>query len=812
MQQPTPTTTRAIGLHSLPPEILIRIIRFFLDPQSILRLPTTCTILNEVCRSELVWKEVVLRLVEKHGVRSLVSANPFPSSNLSTTISPDSPSSWWQQAKFLLPNARHLGYFASSIPFSSRIIRVSILTLTHPSSPHSAPRYSIQASQLIPSNSYSITSPPPPHLLPHGATLEITLDAYQISRIENPTHPDAGISIDCLDPTYDFERARMFEITEKDGAVLAPSRLGRTGGRVAGGRGGEQTRAEEQDSTQTPAHRLRLSLEPITQVVHSDRHPSSRGDDSHTGTQIGGEGGVGGAQELSREALLALFSGRLPRRPWPTLQLVGLQQGDGDGEDETEESISGDPSWTTPGRNRSKRLRTTGRGAFRGIEEWVSERGVEEPLARIIGSKAGQNHHVDEKFATSSSSSYSNGLQQDRAEEEEEAVITGFKLRAKRTTSRANPSDPSSSTGTPSLPTPPLVVPEETMRRRGVGRNGGMAVLWNGMEEDPEATMRPVTILRAGDQEQGGVVLRLEEETTANRILRRTESPRRHNFDTNEQAPNRAEEASVADAVDTAGEVFFPIKAPAKRFVDQDEGDLTCVEEGGDITALSLEGTWVGTYGSHGLEFVHLSCSYTSFPSTDTRPPTPLSTDSSPSPPPPTSTTRILTATKLTGDTNVPSGETTWIAFLDSTSSSSTAASPPLNLSNPIPTISKEKWIEMNRFDPNPSSSSMITGRETRRRRYGSEDWEEGTTKGVGQIALSGFLQPGWTRAKVRFVREKTRVRVNRRTGERRIVAHDEGTEEEEGEWEEKVFESVEEIQLRWTELNKIAVFKRVRI
>lgn len=33
-----------------------------------------------------------------------------------------------------------------------------------------------------------------------------------------------------------------------------------------------------------------------------------------------------------------------------------------------------------------------------------------------------------------------------------------------------------------------------------------------------------------------------------------------------------------------------------------------------------------------------------------------------------------------------------------------------------------------------------------------------------------------------------------------------------EGDWQLKAVESVEEIQLRWAELNKIAVFKRVRI
>lgn len=113
---------------------------------------------------------------------------------------------------------------------------------------------------------------------------------------------------------------------------------------------------------------------------------------------------------------------------------------------------------------------------------------------------------------------------------------------------------------------------------------------------------------------------------------------------------------------------------------------------------------------------------------------------------------------------------------------------------------------------------------------FSANEWNEGTTDGVGQIALSGFLQPGWTRARVRFIRATTTVRVDRKTGAKRlvrvveeegksalVVAEGENNDDDRGrdkddKYVEQVIESVEEIQLRWTELNKIAVFKRVRI
>ncbi|GAA5923739.1 uncharacterized protein JCM15063_003747 [Sporobolomyces koalae] len=776
-------SSRAATLTSLPPEILIRIVRFFLDPRSIVRLGRTCTTLHELARSDLVWKEIVLDLVGTHGVHS----EPDDDDDLDYHDDLDnSATTWWEQAKFLLPNARHLGYFASSIPFSSRIVRVAVVlprarergeTHTLSSRP---PRYRIHAAQLRPMNQYNVNSPPPRHMLPFGANLEITLDAYHISRHENPHHPDAGISCDVLEPMYDFS-ASMIDIDTVRGAVLSrPNLETRPAGAVP---------TLDPDRHRRPRvvrAQLGLALEPVSQLVSNDSRRSPD-DESHPTNP-----------ELSREALLALFSGRLPRREWPTLELVGLHPWRSRSNGRIQPGHLDEPVRLQVGRS----------GAFRGLQEWITERGTEARLARI-------ERHYGETLDS---------------QQDDQAFVSGFRLKAKRArTARSNP-PASARTGTNR---PDVRSSSPAHRRRGIGRNGGMAVLWNGHEEDPDEVPR-VTILRAGDQNEGGIVLRLQEE-------------RDHPSDAS--SDDEADPASsstfptdnLADAIDATGEAFFPIKPPAKPISWEEAASFNRSDET-EISARSLEGMWLGSYGSHGLEFVHLSVSLSNPTSSPpSRPPTPD----------PDSSTccdreqsgfapiRILTATKITGDTNVPSGETTWIAFLDEVQArplestrlhhhrrnDDMGSSEDCLFDLPISTISQEKWDSINRQDPNRTPRVRMT------------DWNEGTTEGVGQIALSGFLQPGWTSASVRFIRSRFVVRKHRETG-RVVVTKDQtvptpattferdddvlldsrdrgGAEEEKGgeeDWETTSYESVEEIQLRWAEMNKIAIFKRVRI
>lgn len=129
---------------------------------------------------------------------------------------------------------------------------------------------------------------------------------------------------------------------------------------------------------------------------------------------------------------------------------------------------------------RRSRIRPNRVGAFRGVQEWVSERAKEQDIARIVNKSSTQDGVEVRGF--------------------EKAYVTGFKLRAKRvSSSKASSSDPSTPSSTSSIPSS---TPPPRTRRRGVGRDGGMAVLWQGREDDPEDGER-VTILRAGDQEQG---------------------------------------------------------------------------------------------------------------------------------------------------------------------------------------------------------------------------------------------------------------------------------------------------------------------
>ena len=330
------------------------------------------------------------------------------------------------------------------------------------SSPSSPPNYSIHAAQLRPFNLFSVNSPPPLNILPFGASLEITLDAYNISRLRNPSHFDAGISTDVLEPRYDFT-AGMIDITMEGGATLCHS-------------SSTSTEADRQLGSQAQAQarsfRLQLSLENISQLVHGTGTGSRT---SPNNSDSAAESNT--SPELSREALLALFSGRLPRRSWPTLELVGLHH-----QSQVVETDESDPEGRRRRRRNSRprtRLGTNGKGAFRGIQEWVTERGTSQPLARITTKGVTRTSEEDQ--------------------EEEEAYVTGFKLRAKRRGFSSTPQP---------LPTPPATVHDRPTafpieRRRGVGRNGGMAVLWDGAEEDPDTNVRPVTTLRAGDQDQG---------------------------------------------------------------------------------------------------------------------------------------------------------------------------------------------------------------------------------------------------------------------------------------------------------------------
>ncbi|GAA5859738.1 hypothetical protein JCM1840_006432 [Sporobolomyces johnsonii] len=745
------------SLVSLPPELHLRLLRL-LDPQSISRLARTCSILYHVARSELLWKEIVLDLVREHGVPddSLEQGTPPDDDDaqqaqavtLAALSLDGNRVTWWDQAKFLLPHSQHLGYFASSLPFNSRIIRVAIVvppnlqTSASSSSsdvptPSPPPAYAIHAAHLRPFNAFSPASPPPASSLPFGSTLDPSCTSCIISRLQNPDHPDAGLSIDLVNPRYDFS-AGMLDITPKDGPLLCRANSSTREGVAAAALNVGPPSSNSSNSRL----RLRLALEPVSPPVHGPVRSYLRS--PHP--------------DLSREALVALFSGRLPRRAWPTLELVGLE----------ETGVEGLPE---PDEDGPRRLRRGINGACRGLEEWLTERGVERELARIQEGAASAGE----------------------GDEDDQAFVTGFTLRARRTP-RSSPATTPAATSEAGPSTAPPLAPE---RRRGVGRNGGMAVLWNGQEDDPDDAPG-VTILRAGDEGEGGVILRLTDHST------RMPSPPAPGAAAPAAADDQPTPDPLADAVDAAGEFFIPIKAPARPIAWDDPSAL---DENGEVLASSLEGLWVGTYGSHGLEFVHLSTGF-SYDLETIHSPSRASPSASPTDPPPAppSTSgdayhRILTATKVTGDTNVPSGQTSWIAFL-----SPLPASPALShlLDGPVPSIRADTLERYHAADP---STAAYAARGDR------PDWELGTARAVGQIALSGFLQPSWTGATVRFVRRETEVVRSRHYRDGFGGGGGGGGGEGEGDGREsKMVETVEEIQLRWAELNKVAVFRRVRI
>jgi hypothetical protein len=96
--------------------------------------------------------------------------------------------------------------------------------------------------------------------------------------------------------------------------------------------------------------------------------------------------------------------------------------------------------------------------------------------------------------------------------------------------------------------------------------------------------------------------------------------------------------------------------------------------------------------------------------------------------------------------------------------------------------VSNADLLHWSAYDPSdPRSSSADIPR-----------WEAGAVAGAGRVALSGFVNPGWTSAVITFIRSSTVVK---------------GPSGEEG-----LVHSVEEIRVRWAELGKVGVFKRARV
>ncbi|GAA6036618.1 hypothetical protein JCM8097_001254 [Rhodosporidiobolus ruineniae] len=796
-------------LVSLPPELLLRVL-VLLDAQSLVRLSATCSLLHTLARTDSIWRDTVTTLINRYGVDSPLS---------SSRSAPPRPT-WFDTAAFLLPLSNHLGYFASSKQFSSRIIRVAIHSsspaLVPPSPDAPPPRYTLHAAHLRVRNLHdSPLHPIPPQSLPHGAALDpLARSAYTLSPNLNPSHPYAGLSVDVLEPCYSFEAA-MFDVTSEEGAVLCRAeQRGSTVGTenregvlaaaaAAGvfGGGGAVPPLPPRDAPPPPlppSHspfRLRLTLEKVEQRVEPDSaatdeddedEPSSAAEENPPNQPGQQRQRNPRAAAAERERLYALFSGRLPRTPWPTYGLVGLE------EVPLAELFGSSASPSATGTV----FRATGNGAFRGLCEALTL-----PLPFVGGAGEGAQE-----------------LPLARVEEppnpeagRERAYVSGFRLRAKRRTEPSPPAAPvasssssyfgagASTSGGGKASTSTAATTATSVRRRAEGAYAGMRVLWNGSDRDQEEERPAVTILRAGDEAEGGLVLRLPGSPPSPPdpapLPTTADSP------PTPLTPSASPDSALADAINHSEEAFFPIRPPARPLSFDDESKL---DEHGDIRASSIEGMWVGTYGAHGLEFLHLSLGFAEVPvlpsggeggerlgslNADESAPTRTRT---------TSFRRVVTATKVTGDANVPSGQTTWLAVLPPSSSLSSldAASPssPLSdpsalLDGPLPSVSLSHFQHLSALDPlSPAYLALNSG--------AGPDWSEGTEQGWGRIALPGFTSPSWTGMEVRFLKSETWVE----------------REGEDGGKEKRTVESVEEIHVRWPELHKVGVFKRVRI
>ncbi|BGP12683.1 hypothetical protein JCM10213_008821 [Rhodosporidiobolus nylandii] len=764
-------------LVTLPPELLLRILAL-LDPQSIVRLSATCTALHAVGRAESLWFELVTALVAEHGVvdeaarlRGEVGGG---AASAAETADQGKQRTWWDAASFLLPLSNYLGYFCSSKQFNSRVIRVSIqtpsLALPPPDAP--PPRYTILGVHLRPRNLYDLpTNALAPWLLPFGALRDpLERSSYTISPNVNPGHPYAGISADVLDPLTDFS-AQMFEITPEEGAVLCRAEDGRGGsvqtrenvlaaamanGVLGGGVVPSPPAASATASSSNPL-RLRIALEKVEQRVErttgraGQLFPGLAGAEDDSDTPVGDGETAADRAAASREALFALFSGRLPRTPWPTMRLVGLEEVEG-------EEVGG-------GRNGTV-LRASG-GAMRGLSEWLTERRGELPLARVEEAPV----------------SPGGGSSRTR----ESAFVAGFRIRAKRsprpTTSFSRSPETETTAARPEPSTSAAAAtgresPVTAGRRRGAGH--GMGVMWQGGGHDPEEGQPQVTILRAGDEAEGGLVLHLPDSPSP-------PSPPALPHASPPASPSPGgSDSALADALDASLESFLPLKRPACPLSFASESAL---DGDGDVRASTLEGLWVGTYGAHGLEYVYLTVGFAEIEEgvEGTEAPRPSQGRRR------TRLQRLVTATKVTGDPNVPSGQISWVALLpspelaglSSSSPSSPLHDPSVLLDGPLPSISRTKWAHLSSLDPStPAYTALNSG--------AGPDWTEGTAPAYGRIALTGFTSASWAGAEVRFIRGGTVMRGTR-------------------EGEEKTLETVEEIHLRWEELHKVGCLRRVR-
>lgn len=675
----TTVERRSTTFLDLPLELTLHIMHL-LPPISLVRLSETCHALHEIARSPSIWRDLVCEILRKNAsVPNLVSIKHHPDE-----IEADD-DRWWSWASFLLPHSRHLGYWMSSNPYTSRVLRMSAVLAASPESDEL--QVTLQAHQLIPINRFDSPdyTPDSPLQIPAGCVLDRNRTSYRVPRTSE--NPDRGLSVDLMDITYDW--LQLFSISATSGALLhsspysalSPSRFGAT---------------------------LKLRLQDVVTEV---KETSETEDDR---------------RRSEADAMYSLFTGRTPVLPWPTPELA--------------------------------------QGALRGRESWLHSRGEVQP---VLGPPELING-VSTSLGT----------------------LEGFTLQIRRQTSvESNSYNPVNGAGS-SYPFPvtgnPLAAPQQRdpaapIRRLGVGSRGGPAVLWkcvdvfqsvilhvidnllalpvtSGQEADPDTRVGVATV-QAGE----GLTFRMPNIPTQ-RVPAHQDSIR---------------EFIGEEIVRTDREEFYGIKSPAGPI---QAGDSSNVAPNGEILAASLEGLWVGNYGPHGLEIGYLSLKTDwlesetyAWTSADQRRET-------------RQLARSLCFTKITGDSNVPSGQISFVAMLSplhdrisqhDDDDDADVEADPASLGT-VPSVTNETLLRWS--DP----TWRARGEEPR--------WDEATLVGLGRVALSGFVNPSWTTAAVTCIRSSVAVPVGEEMGSVTIV------------------DTVDELRMRWAELGRVGVFKRMRV
>lgn len=132
------------------------------------------------------------------------------------------------------------------------------------------------------------------------------------------------------------------------------------------------------------------------------------------------------------------------------------------------------------------------------------------------------------------------------------------------------------------------------------------------------------------------------------------------------------------------------------------------------------------------------------------------------------------------------SAQTSWIAILP-------AAPLSTHLDDladgPVPSVDAAAFHHLSALDPAlPAYRGLNNG--------SGPDWTEGCVRAYGRIALTGYTSPSYSPAEVRFLRRRTEVRNPDQDAPDRV----------------RTVETIEEIHVRWLEMHKVTVFKRMRI